>query len=77
MTMVLDLYSLCHGLLLLVYLFSISEDNDDEIEKDLTPAQKFLLGDTVKALPLAAREKVAVAEKVTFSEKFKQSVSKT
>ena len=34
----------------------------------MTPAQKFLLGDTIKALPLAAREKVAVAEKVRFSE---------
>ena len=46
----------------------ISEDDDNDIEKDFTPAQKFLLGDTAKALPLAAREKVAVAGKVRFSE---------
>ena len=47
---------------------SISEDDDNEIEKDLTPAQKFLLGDTTKVPQLAAREKVAVAEKIRFSE---------
>ena len=47
----------------------ISKD-DNEIAKDLTPAQKFLLGDTAKAPPFAAREKVAVAvaEKIGFSE---------
>ena len=45
---------------------SISED-DNEIEKDLTPAQKILLGDTAEALPLTIREKNAVAEKVTLS----------
>ena len=44
----------------------ISEDDYDEIEKDLTPAQKVLIGDTAKALPFTAREKVAVAEKVFF-----------
>ena len=45
----------------------ISEDDYDEIEKDLTPAQKVLIGDTAKALPFTAREKVAVAEKVRFT----------
>ena len=47
---------------------SISEDDNNEIEKDLTPAQVFLPGDTAKALPLATREKGAFAEKVRFSE---------
>ena len=34
----------------------------------MTPAQKFLPGDTAKAPPLAAREKVPVEEKVRFFE---------
>ena len=42
----------------------------------MTPAQTFLLGDTAKALPLAAREKVAVAEKVRFSENFNKLLPK-
>ena len=46
---------------------SISEDHYDEIEKDVTPAQKVLVGDTVKTLPFTAREKVAVSEKVRFT----------
>ena len=46
---------------------SISEEEDDEIEKDLTPAQKFLLAETTKQ-PLAVGEKDALAEKVRFSE---------
>ena len=37
----------------------MKKDDDDEIEKDLTPVQKFLLGDTAKQSPLTAREKVA------------------
>ena len=46
---------------------SISEEEDDEIEKDLIPAQKFLLAETTKQ-PLAVGEKDALAEKVRFSE---------
>ena len=42
----------------------------------MIPAQKFLLGDTAKALPLAAREKVVVAEKVRFSENFNKLLPK-
>ena len=45
----------------------ISEEENGKIEKDLTPVQKFLLGETTKAPPLVAREKVAVAEKVRLS----------
>lgn len=45
---------------------SISEEKDTETEKDLTPAQNFLLSETTKQ-PLAIREKVAFAEKVRLS----------
>ena len=45
----------------------ISEDNGDGIEKDLTPSQKILFGDS-KVLLLATRKKVAVTERVKFTE---------
>ena len=56
----------------------VSEGNDDEIEigKNLTPTQKFLFGDTAKASLLVAKEKVAVAEKVRFSENLNKLFSK-
>ena len=44
---------------------SISEGDNNEIEKDLTPAQKFLLGGTANA-------QVVFAEKLRFSEKLKK-----
>ena len=46
---------------------SISEEEDNEIEKDLTPAQKFLLGEITKQ-PLVVGERVAVAEKTRIFE---------
>ena len=51
---------------------SISEDGNIKIEKDFTPAQKFILGDTAKLPPLVAREKVAIIEKDRFLKNLKK-----
>ena len=81
-TMVLDLHCLSLPPPFGLRLYNpssplISEDNHDKIAKDLTPAQKFLLGDTAKVLPLVTREKVAVAEKVRFSKNLNKLFPKT
>lgn len=50
---------------------AICDEQDDEIEKDLTVAQRFLLDDTTKQ-SLAIRGKVVVAEKIRSSKSLKK-----